>query len=85
MTKNIIYTTKTCPKCEILKRFLSSKNILYKTEDMSQPEVITELRLNGIFTLNAPVMQIEDTFLTSDELFNGNKINIESLKDILLE
>ncbi|MCD5425816.1 MAG: NrdH-redoxin [Methanosarcinaceae archaeon] len=83
MTENIIYTTKTCPKCEILKKFLSSKNITYKTEDMTQPEALTELRLNGVFTTMAPVMQIDDKFLTCNELFNGNEVNVEILKNII--
>jgi hypothetical protein len=40
--------------------------------DMSTPEALTELRINGVFTLSAPVLQAGEDFYTVDELFSGD-------------
>ncbi|AKB84372.1 glutaredoxin domain-containing protein [Methanococcoides methylutens] len=79
----IIYTTETCPKCVQLKKVLKAKDVTFTEADMSTPESLTELRVNGVFTVTAPVLQIEDDFLTYDELFNSEGVNLDSLKDIL--
>jgi hypothetical protein len=47
---------------------------------MSTPEALTELRVNGVFTLAAPVLQADDKFYTVDDLFDGDNIkNLQSL------
>lgn len=57
-----VYSTEDCPRCEQLKRLLVSYEIQYEEVDMSTPEALTELRMNGIFTLTAPILQIGDEF-----------------------
>ena len=42
--------------------------------DMSTPEALTDLRVNGVFTLSAPVLEADDSFYTVDELFIGDKL-----------
>jgi glutaredoxin len=69
-----IYSTPTCPKCEQLKNALKDGGISYENMDMSTPEALTELRINGVFTLAAPVLQVEDRFYTVEELFEGEKL-----------
>ena len=44
---------------------------------MSKPEALTELRVNGVFALSAPVLQVGNSFYTVDDLFEG-----ERLKDL---
>jgi glutaredoxin len=75
--KYVIYSTKTCPKCEQLKKTLKGWGADFEAIDMGTPEALTELRVNGVFTLAAPVLQIGDKFYTVDDLFNG-----ETLKDL---
>ena len=72
-----VYSTKSCPKCEQLKAALGRAGIDYENIDMSTPEALTELRINGVFTLSAPVLQAEENFYTVEELFSG-----ESLRDL---
>lgn len=57
-----VYSTKDCPRCEQLKRLLRSYGIRYDEVDVSTPEALTELRINGVFTLTAPVLQVGDEF-----------------------
>lgn len=78
--KYVVYSTKTCPKCEQLKKTLKGLSIDFETLDMSTPEALTELRVNGVFTLAAPVLQADDKFFTVDDLFDGDNIkNLQSL------
>lgn len=78
--KYVVYSTKTCPKCEQLKRTLKGLGIDFENLDMSTPEALTELRINGVFTLAAPVLQADDKFYTVDDLFDGDNIkNLQSL------
>lgn len=79
----IIYTTETCPKCVQLKKVLKANDVAFTEADMSTPESLTELRVNGVFTVTAPVLQIDEDFLTYDELFNSEGVNLDSLNDIL--
>ena len=75
--KCVVYTTKTCPKCEQLKTALTKTKVQFEVLDMATPKALTELRINGIFTLAAPVLQVEERFYTVEDLFNGDR-----LKDI---
>jgi len=79
-----VYTTHTCPKCEQLKKILKSNNVSFKEADMATPESLTELRVNGVFTVTAPVLQIDDIFLTYEELFSGEDVNLDAISSILL-
>jgi glutaredoxin len=72
-----VYSTKSCPKCEQLKAALTKTKVQFEVLDMATPIALTELRINGVFTLAAPVLQVEERFYTIDELFDGDK-----LKDI---
>ena len=72
--KLIVYSTPTCPRCEQLKSALSKAGIDYENQDMSSPEPLTELRINGVFTLSAPVLQAGERFYTLEDLFDGEKL-----------
>ena len=83
MPEIIVYTTQMCPKCDQLKKVLKSSNVSFKEADMATPESLTELRVNGVFTVTAPVLQIDETFLTYEELFTGEDVNLDSISIIL--
>jgi len=67
-----VYSTKSCPKCEQLKAELKREGLPYENLDISTPEALTELRVNGVFTLSAPVLQEDDRFYTVEDLFSGD-------------
>ena len=75
----IVYTLEFCPRCEILKDFLSAHQIPYAVADMPSAKALTELRVNGIFVQEAPVLQVGKKFLTSRELFSGDTVNEEPI------
>lgn len=75
----IVYTLEFCPRCEILKDFLSAHQISYAVADMSSAKALTELRVNGVFVQEAPVLQAGKKFLTSKDLFSGDTVNEEQI------
>jgi glutaredoxin len=72
--KVTVYSTQSCPRCEQLKAALTKAGVSFDNQDMSTPEALTELRINGVFTLSAPVLQADDRFYTVEELFLGEKL-----------
>ncbi len=68
-----VYSTKDCAKCALLKIALAGKGIEFDNIDMSTPEALTELRVNGVFTLSAPVLRVRNNFYTVDDLFEGEQ------------
>ncbi len=82
MTGIIVYTTSACPKCKKLKSYLKSAAIEYTEADMSTPAAATELRVNGVFTMTAPVLQAGDSFLTLEEMFDGDRIRKDVIDDL---
>lgn len=79
----IVYTLEFCPKCEILKDFLISHQIPFTVVDMSSAKALTELRVNGIFVQEAPVLQMDKKFLTSKDLFNDDTVNEKQILDLI--
>lgn len=77
-----IYSTVNCPNCRVLKQFLETKNIQYKEVDMATPAALTELRMNGVFTMSAPVLQVGSRFFTTKELFNQERIDQSRMESL---
>jgi glutaredoxin len=79
----LIYTTKICPNCKTLKQLLDQKNITYKEEDMATPAALTELRMKGVFTMAAPVLQVGSKFHIYKDISTGDKIDHIKVEQIL--
>jgi len=84
-TQYTVYCLEFCPHCEILKDFLDKAGIAYNVLDLSTPEALTELRMNGVFVQEAPVLQIKKTFLTSADLFVGETLREDLINKHFLE
>lgn len=80
-----IYTTKICPNCKKVKEFLTEEGEAYEEVDITTAEALTELRMHGVFTLVTPVVQVGSTFLTDNDLFNGDELRKERIKEVIME
>ncbi|CAD7767124.1 MAG: hypothetical protein DNFNHJIP_00531 [Candidatus Argoarchaeum ethanivorans] len=80
-----VYTTGVCPNCKQLKQALGKQNKTYQEVNMTTAEALTELNMNGVFTLSAPVLQIKNKFYTHDKLFKDDNLDGELLNEILNE
>ncbi len=78
-----VYTLENCPNCELLKEYLNAAGIGYTIRNMMDAGALTELRINGIFVREAPVLQIGTTFLISKDLFGAEGVR-EDVVDSLL-
>lgn len=78
----IVYSLENCPHCELLKEFLKKSGYPFVERDLSTAESLTELRVNGVFVNEAPVLQRNDDFYTSDDLFPGGKLNGDQVQKI---
>lgn len=76
----IVYTLEFCPNCDTLKQFLKQKTAPYQEWDLSTAESLTELRINGIFVNEAPVLQQKDRFLTSSDMFAAGTLQEEIVR-----
>ncbi|MFA5332568.1 MAG: glutaredoxin domain-containing protein [Methanoregula sp.] len=79
----IVYTLEFCPHCEILKKYLRTKGHSYSEKDLSTAEALTELRINGVFVNEAPVLQRGDDFFTSDDMFPGGEFDEKKVSAFL--
>jgi glutaredoxin len=71
----IVYTLEHCPNCDLLKGFLRKNNHKFSERDLSSAESLTELRINGVFVNEAPVLQRGDNFFTSADLFPAGRLD----------
>ncbi len=81
----LIYSTKNCPNCRVLKQFLENKSVQFTEVDMATPAALTELRMNGVFTMAAPVLQIGNKFHTYNDLFTQDRIDHNKVESLLNE
>ena len=58
-----IYCLEDCPRCDEIKTRSHRRRVMRdREEDMSTAENITELRVNGCFAMEAPVLKVGDNF-----------------------
>jgi hypothetical protein len=50
---------------------------------MSTPDALAELNMNGVFTMNAPVLQYNNQFFTVDELFEKGNLRTQFINDTI--
>lgn len=79
----IVYTLEFCPNCETLKEYLKGKSVSYRERDMSTAESLTELRVNGVFSSEAPVLQAGSVFLAPKELFHEGRLDEERVGKLI--
>jgi len=79
----IVYTLEHCPNCELLKSFLKKGGYQYVERDLSSAESLTELRVNGVFVNEAPVLQKSEDFFTSADLFPAGKLDDAHISQLI--
>jgi glutaredoxin len=76
----VVYSLEDCPQCEALKSYLRSQGFSFTEEDMGSASSLTELRVHGVFTMEAPVLQKGETFLTIDDLFTAGRLREDTIR-----
>lgn len=88
MNELIVYSTEKHPQCEELKDVLNEGGVRYHEVDIRNPRAITELRKNGCFALEPPVIEIvhatrSQRFLKNDDLFWDGRLIREAVVDVM--
>jgi glutaredoxin len=83
MSNIIVYSKENCPNCDILKQLLNKENIEYEITKIDTPKALTELRMNSVFTMSAPVLQIDDNFYTLSDMADSNVISKDRIMKII--
>jgi glutaredoxin len=78
-----VFTLPVCPNCSVLKKALMEHGISFEEHDLDSPQSRTTLLMRGVFTTVAPVLQVRDTFLTFDDLFPNDELNIGLILSLL--
>lgn len=68
---NIVYTLKNCPNCLKAKQMMKKLGINFSTKRMDNPDVMTELNLEKIFPVSAPVIKYANQVFYTFEEFAG--------------
>ena len=87
MTELFVYSTEKHMQCEELKDALNEAGACYHEVDIRNPEAIRELRNNGCFALEPPVLQVvhasrSRTFFKNDDLFWDGRLIREAVLDV---
>ena len=88
MTELIVYSKEKNLQCEELKDALKEGGVHYQEVDIRNPEAITELRKNGCFSLEPPVLQVvqdkrSQWFFKNDDLFWDGRLIREVMMDVV--
>lgn len=76
----IVYSLDICPNCEKLKTYLKDHGVDFIEKDLSDSHNIVDiLYASGKYVQEAPVLQVENKYYESSEIFGKNgEINGES-------
>ncbi|MBU3918349.1 glutathione S-transferase N-terminal domain-containing protein [Patescibacteria group bacterium] len=79
MAKVKVYSTPTCPYCDILEEFLQSEGIKFDVVDVSQDKVAQEYIFAKTGKMAVPVIEIDEEIIVG---FDRPKIaKLLNLKD----
>jgi glutaredoxin len=83
--KITVYTSKKCPHCKALKRWLRRNNLSFTEKSLDDTDVMTELVMRNLFVLSAPAIETENRVFFQDQIFQeDNSLNpsfTETLKE----
>jgi hypothetical protein len=88
----ILYSSgPACSRCHQIQQRLAASGITYMIADLTSPKIIAELRTEGIFSLEAPILHkriaiggiSRDEWYLAGDLFQGDVMDENKLARIL--
>lgn len=80
-----LYETPNCPRCKQIAAWLDKHVPAYAIADLIRPHVLAELRTEGIFSMEAPIVRNGDAFYLASDLFPGDVLDEGKLAEIIGE
>lgn len=78
-----VYSKRDCKNCDALKLLLEKDNIPFKKINIFTPTAMTELAMNNVVTISAPVLQIGNKFYTTRDFCINNDLNQDTVRSIV--
>jgi len=66
----------------MLKNWLKKRGFVFEEKTLDT-DVIADLIMKNVVVLSAPVLEVEGTFYTENQIFDGNRILADQLLEIL--
>jgi glutaredoxin-like YruB-family protein len=63
MAKIIVYSTPTCPYCDMLKNFLKEHNVEFEVVDVSKDREAAKMIVQETKQMGVPVTKIDDEWV----------------------
>ena len=73
----VVYSSLTCPKCELLKRYLQQHNVDHTVRLVEEPEARVDALMLNIYS--TPAVVLNSAVLRQSELFRGESLNEAAL------
>ncbi len=81
LSEMIVYTSRECIKCAMLKKWLQSRNLRFVEKSLEDVDVMADLVMRNAVVLSAPALEVEEAVFTEDQIFDENG----AIKNKLLE
>ena len=79
----VIYTSSSCSKCAMLKKWLQNKNADFEEKNLEDVDVMADLVMRNVVVLSAPALEVEGTVYGENQIFDGNGLSDTKLLEIL--
>jgi len=61
--KVVVYTTKTCAKCPIVKSWLRNKGVEYSERDLTEDNTEQQRIIEATSSMTVPVVEVDGSFV----------------------
>jgi glutaredoxin len=68
----VVYTTNGCTRCDMLKKWLKSKDADFVEKNLEDSEVMADLVMRNFVILAAPAVEVEGNVYTENQIFESN-------------
>jgi glutaredoxin len=83
MKKMTLYSSKNCPRCKALKRWLIQYKVTFIEKSLDDTDVMTELVMRNLTVLSAPALEINNRVFLLDQIFDEHNQLKQELKHFL--
>ena len=68
----VVYTTSGCTRCDVLKKWLTTKNTSFEEKNLEDSDVMTDLVMRNLVVMSAPALEINGKMFTNNKIFENN-------------
>ena len=76
-----LYTLPNCPRCDEVGEILTALGYFYILKSMDNPDTLADMRFEGFFGIEAPVVKLNDAYYTYEDVLRW-KTNAETKGDV---